>query len=127
MGPGLRRDGAWKSGCPKTTAAGTSPAAIRKIAAASVQPVEPHDVVVDDLFLRRRREPGEVLLQGRAGVRPDAVRVWVIGAPDDVVFADQRDDRLEVLVLLVGHEALAAEIVARLHLEPEAARPVVGL
>jgi hypothetical protein len=27
-----------------------------------IQPVQPHDVVVNDLLLRRRREPGEVLL-----------------------------------------------------------------
>ena len=48
----------------------------------------------------------------------------VIGAPDDVVLADQRDDRIEILVLLIGDIALAPEIVARLELEIEALRAV---
>src|SRR5216683_7911543 len=86
----------------------------------SVQPVKPGDVLGGDLLLNALGEPGEVALQGLVRVRPDAVRVRIVGAPDDVVLADQRHDRLQVFVLLIGDIALAAEIVARLQLEAEA-------
>src|SRR5712691_153737 len=67
----------------------------------SVQPIEPGDVFVGDLLLDALGEPGEVALQGLVRVRPDAVRVRVVSAPDDIVLADQGDDRLEVFVLLI--------------------------
>src|SRR5579863_5975739 len=92
-----------------------------------IQSVKPGDVVVDDLLLRAFGKAGEVLLQGLVRVWPDAVRVRIIRAPDDVVLADQRHDRLEVFVLLIGDKALAAEIIRGLHLEAEAACPVVVL
>src|SRR6185503_7643751 len=89
--------------------------------------VQPGDVVVGDLAAHAVREPGEVLAEDGVRVRPETIGVRVIGAPDDIVLADQRHDGLEVLVLLVGDEALAAEVVAGLELEAERAGAVLVL
>src|SRR5437868_12631455 len=89
--------------------------------------VELRHVVAGDLPAHGLGEPAEVLLEDLARVRPEAVGMRVVRAPEDVVLADERHDRLEELVLLVGHEALPAEVVARLHREADAARPVVVL
>src|SRR5262245_17905232 len=77
-----------------------------------VQVIEAGDVVAGDLATDTVRDAGEVLVERLQRVRPDAVGVRIVGSPDDVVLADERDDRLEILVLLVGHVALAAEVVA---------------
>src|SRR5713101_5688307 len=88
--------------------------------------VEPGYVLAGDLAAHARRYLGEILVENALRVRPDAVGVRVVRAPDDVVLADQRDDRLQILVLLVGDVALAAEIVAGLQLEAEGP-PAVGV
>src|SRR5260370_22824512 len=94
--------------------------------AGSVQPIQPRDVLVGDLLLHAGREAGEVAVERLLRVRPDAVRVRVVGAPDDVVFADQRHDRLEILVLLVGDVAPPAEILAPLPLAIQTRESVLG-
>jgi hypothetical protein len=79
--------------------------------------VEAGHVVDGDLAAHARRDFDEVLGERLYRVWPDAVGVRVVGALDDIVLADQRDDRLEILVLLIGD---MAEIVARLQFEIEA-------
>src|SRR5262249_22216643 len=86
--------------------------------------VEACGVLARDLLLHPLRDPDEVLAERAARVWPDGVRVRIVRAPDDVVLTDQRDDRLQVLVLLIGDEALAAEIVTRLQLEVQRPGPV---
>ena len=86
--------------------------------------VEAGHVFAGDLAAHARRDLGEVLVEHALRVGPDAIGVRVVGAPNDVVLADQRDDRVEILVLLIGDIALPAEIVARLELEIEAPRAV---
>src|SRR5207245_558347 len=86
--------------------------------------VETSRVLARDLLLHPLRDPDQVLPECAARVRPDAVRVRVVRAPDDVVLADERDDRVQVLSLLIGDEALAAEIVDRLQLEVQRLGPV---
>src|ERR1700694_2485241 len=76
------------------------------------QAIEAGDVVAGDLATDALGDAREVLVEGLQRVRPDAVRMRIVGAPDDVVLTDERDDRLQILVLLVGHVALAAEVVA---------------
>ena len=49
----------------------------------------------------------------------------IIRTPHDIVFADQRHDRLEEVVLLVGDVALAAEVIRWLQPEAQTAGTVV--
>ena len=86
--------------------------------------VEAGHVLAGDLAAHARGDRGEVLVEHPLRIRPDTVGVRVVGAPDDVVLADQRDDRIEILVLLIGDVALPTEIVARPQFEIEAFRPV---
>src|SRR5207249_10662485 len=84
-------------------------------------------VIPRDLPLHPLRQPAQVLLERAVRVRPDAVGLRIVGTPDDVVLADERDDRLQVLVLLVRHVALATEVVAGLQREAERPRAVLVL
>src|SRR5438876_221129 len=59
-----------------------------------LQPVERDDVVARDLLLDALGQHAQVLLDVPARLRPDAVGMRIVRAPDDVVLADQRDDRL---------------------------------
>src|SRR5439155_19915514 len=90
----------------------------------AADPVELGRVVARDLLLHPLRQPAQVLLERAVRVRPDAVGVRIVRAPDDVVLADERDDRLQVLVLLIGHVALAPEVIAGLEREAEGPRAV---
>src|SRR5262249_3355309 len=80
-----------------------------------LEPVHLDDVVAGDLATHARRDPAQVGVQRLLRVGPDAVRVRIVRAPDDVVLAHDRNDRLEVVVLLIGGVALASEVVAGLH------------
>src|SRR5262245_31600486 len=91
------------------------------------QIVELDDVVAGDLPLHALRQHAQVLLDVLSRFRPHAVGMRIVGAPDDVVLADQRNDGLEVLILLVRHVSLSPEVVAGLHREPERAGAVVIL
>src|SRR5437870_3705169 len=90
----------------------------------SVEVVEAGHVLAGGFAAHARRGRGAVLVENALRIRPDAVGVRVVGAPDDVVLADQRNDRIEILVLLIGDVALPSEIVARLQFEIEAPRTV---
>src|SRR5487761_1667533 len=89
-----------------------------------VQVVEAGHVLAGDLPAHGGRDLGEVAVESGVRARPDAVGMRVVRAPDDVVLAYQWDDRFEELVLLIGHIALPAEVIARLQFEIKAARPV---
>src|SRR5262249_51116602 len=105
----------------------TTPKSMAILRPALLEPVQLDDVVAGDLAPHARRHPAQVGVERLLGVRPDAVGVRIVRAPDDVVLAHDRDDRLQILVLLIGGVALAAEVVAGLHGEVEGARPVVVL
>src|SRR5678815_1270251 len=87
--------------------------------AALLDVVEACRILARDLLLHALRDPDQVLAERAARVRPDAIRVRIVRAPDDVVLADERDDRLQVLILLIRDVALPPEVVARLQLEVE--------
>src|SRR6267142_1522890 len=91
------------------------------------QVVELDHVLRRDLPAHPLGQHAEVLLDVLARVGPEAVGVRIVRAPDDVVLADERDDRLHVLILLIGRVALALEVVAGLHLEAERAPAVLVL
>src|SRR4026209_2887697 len=89
------------------------------------QVVELYHVVARDLLADAVGHLAEILLDVAARIGPDAVRMRIVGAPDDVVLADQRNDWLEELILLVRGVALTAEVVAGLHREAEGPRAVI--
>ena len=60
-------------------------------------------------------------------VGPDAVGVGEVGAPHDVVLAEDVDETDADWVALVGREALAAPVLRRLHLELEVLELVLPL
>src|ERR1700730_17426016 len=91
------------------------------------QVVELDHVLRRDLPAHPLGQHAEVLLDVLARVGPEAVGMRVVRAPDDIVLADERDDRLHVLILLIGRVALALEVVAGLHLEPEGTPAVLVL
>src|SRR5262252_2336131 len=95
-----------------------SPCALALMLDGLAQVVELDHVLRRDLAPHALRQHAEVLLDELARVGPETVGMRIVRAPDDVVLADQRDDRLHVLVLLIGDIALALEVVAGL--EPEA-------
>src|SRR5262245_33395957 len=105
----------------------TTPKSMAILRPALLEPVQLDDVVAGDLAPHARRHSAQVGVERLLRVRPDAVRVRIVRAPDDVVLAHDRDDRLQILVLLIRGVALAAEVVAGLHGEVEGARPVVVL
>src|SRR5215471_16549430 len=104
-----------------------SPCALAPISARLTQVVELDHVLRRDLAPHALRQHAEVLLDELARVGPEAVGMRIVRAPDDVVLADQRDDRLHVLVLLIGDIALALEVVAGLELEAEGATAILVL
>src|SRR5437870_2450955 len=92
-----------------------------------LKPVQLDDVVAGDLATHARRDPTQVGVERLLRVGPDAVGVRIVCAPDDVVLAHDGDDRLQVVVLLIRGVALAPEVVAGFHGEPEGARAIVVL
>src|SRR5215471_6560827 len=111
--PGQSKYPTWRSPCAL--------ALILRLA----QVVELDHVLRRDLAPHALRQHAEVLLDELARVGPEAVGMRIVRAPDDVVLADQRDDRLHVLVLLIGDIALALEVVAGLELEAEGATAIL--
>src|SRR5882724_2865516 len=89
--------------------------------------IELDHVITGDLPTYMRRQRPQIFLNVPARFRPNAVGVRVVSPPEDVVLAHQRDDRLDILVLLVGRISLPPKIVARLHGEAEAAGAVLVL
>ena len=87
----------------------TYPALARFASAGLSEMIELDHVVAGDLPPHTLGQRPQVFHKVLAGFRPDAVGVWVVGAPDDIVFTHQRDDRLDILVLLVGRIVPAAE------------------
>src|SRR5499427_9359780 len=96
-----------------------SPCALALISTRLAEVVKLDHVLRRDLAPHALRQHPEVLLDELPRVRPEAVGMRIVCAPDDVVLADERDDRLHVLVLLISHIALALEVVAGLQLEAE--------
>ena len=76
--------------------------------------VFPEDLALDGLVDAGHFAGDEVLAVG-----PDAVGVGEVGAPHDVVLAEDVDEADADGVALVGREALAAPVLRRLHLELE--------
>src|SRR5215831_16702310 len=104
-----------------------SPCALALMRERLAQVVELDHVLRRDLAPHALRQHAEVLLDELSRVRPEAVGMRIVRAPDDVVLADEGDDRLHVLVLLIGHVALALEVVAGLQLEAQRAAAVLVL
>src|SRR5262249_36957879 len=102
-----------------------SPCALALMRERLAQVVELDHVLRRDLPPHALRQHAEVLLDELPRVGPEAIGMREVRAPDDVVLADQRNDRLHVLVLLIGHVALPLEVVAGLQLEPERAAAVL--
>src|SRR4030095_16639883 len=94
---------------------------------ALAQVVELDHVLRRDLAPHALRQHAEVLLDELPRVRPQAVGMRIVRSPDDVVLADERDDRLHVLVLLIGYIPLALEVVAGLEFEAEEATALLSL
>src|SRR5215471_3954141 len=104
-----------------------SPCALALMLGGLAQVVELDHVLRRDLAPHALRQHAEVLFDELPRVGPEAVGMRIVRAPDDVVLADQRDDRLHVLVLLIGDITLALEVVAGLQLEAERAAAVLVL
>src|SRR6266536_2649630 len=110
--PGQSKYPTWRR--PSALARGTS---LMRTDLAQV--VELDNVLRRDLSPHALRQHAQVLLDELPRVGPEAVRMRIVRAPDDVVFADEGNDGLHVHILLVGRIALALEVVAGLELEAE--------
>src|SRR4051794_11590406 len=93
------------------------PPELRSLAASSVhQPVELRGVLAGDLVHGLGREAGELLLDILRAFRPDAVRVWVVGAPHQGFNPHLLDQLRPDAVELECRAALATPVFRRLQL-----------
>src|SRR5262249_41484920 len=97
------------------------------LVSASHQAVELPGVLAGDLVRHLGGQVTELLLDILGRLGPHAVAVGIVGAPHERLDAHVLDELGADAVELEGALALAAPVVARLHLEPEIAEAVFPL